>query len=111
MHRANYLASVRLVEEELLQIAQNSIAFDLSNLVAIFCNRENNTRLAVFNLETLPCLESIFEVKSLEQLLQDKHNLSAEYNGMVITFSALDLIRPDIITRGSRFYPIEQLYH
>jgi AAA ATPase domain len=110
MFEKQYLAAVRRVEEQLQQKAQENIAIDLTNLVAVFSRRENGPCLAVFNTEETVALPDFFEFLSLDQLLESKRDLSTEYDGMVITFEALDLVRYNIVTRGPRFYPIEQLY-
>src|SRR6266436_3492801 len=110
MFEKQYLAAVRRVEEGLLQKARESTTFELDNLVAVFTRRKNVPWLAVFNTEETAVLPSFFEVMSLNQLLEDRRDLTADYDGMVITFEALGLVRPDIVTRGPRFYPIEQLY-
>ncbi len=110
MFEEKYLAAVRRVEEKLLQKVGENTAFDLSDLVAVFTRRDNGSWLAVFNTKETVALSSFFEVLSLNQLLEEGRDLSAEYDGMVITFEALGLVRSDIVTRGSRFYPIEQLY-
>ena len=104
------LSEIKQVEEQLVCAAQENSALNLTNLVAVFYDRRNGSRLAVFNMENPPILPGFSEVLSIEQLLQDKRNLSADYNGILITFSALDLLRPDIITSSSRFFPIAQLY-
>jgi len=105
-----YLATIRRVEEQLQQKAQGNIAIDLTNLVAVFSRRENGPCLVVFNTEETAVLPSSFEVLSLNQLLEDGRDLATEYDGMTITFETLGLVRPDVVTRGPRFYPIEQLY-
>ncbi len=110
MFEEKYLAAVRRVEEPLLQKVREDSAFDLADLVAVFTRRDKRPRLMVLNTEKSVALSASFEVLSLNQLLEDERNLSAEYDGMVITFEALGLVRSDIVTRGSRFYPIEQLY-
>src|SRR5437016_13930040 len=110
MSKENYLATVRKVEEQLLQEVREDAQFDVAGLVAIFSPRENGRWLAVFDLEETVALPSTFEILSIKQLLEEQRDLSVEHDGMVITFEALELVRPDIVTRGSRFYPIEQLY-
>ena len=110
MFEEQYLAVVRRVEEYWLQKLRESNRFDLTDLVAIFTRRDNGPWLTVFNVEETVDLVDSFEVLSLKQLLEDKRDLSVEYDSMVIAFEALGLVRPDIVTRGPRFYPIEQLY-
>jgi hypothetical protein len=110
MFEKQYLAAVRRVEEQLLQKFRENTPFDLDNLVAIITRRDNGSCLAVFNTEETAALPSFFEVLSLNQLLEDGRDFSAEYDGMVIAFEALELGRSDIVTKGPRFYPIEQLY-
>ncbi len=110
MFDEKYLAAVRRVEKRLLQKVREDTAFDLDNLVAVFTRRSNGPCLAVFNTEEAVALPEFFDVLSLDQLLEDRRDLSAEYDGIVITFEALGLVRSDIVTRGPRFYPIEQLY-
>src|SRR2546423_1576342 len=110
MFEEKYLAAVRRVEEQLLQNVRENTAFDLRDLVAVFTRRDNGPWLAVFNMKGTVGLPSFFEILSFNQLLEAERDLSAEYDGMVITFEALGLVRSDIVTRGPRFYPIEQLY-
>src|SRR5438874_2243592 len=103
LEEKKYLATLRRVEEQLLQEARENTAFELIDLVAVFTRRDNGHWLAVFNTKETGALSSFFEVLSLNQLLEEERDLSIEYDGMVITFEALGLVRSDIATRGSRF--------
>src|SRR5438552_14048016 len=94
MVQAQNLAAVRRMEEYLSQKVEKT-AFDLTDLVAVFTQRDNGSWLAVFNVEEPSDLPGFSEAVSFEQLLQDKRDLSVEYNGILITFDALGLIRPD----------------
>src|SRR5205823_12214902 len=87
-----------------------STAFDLTNLIAIFTRRDNESWLPVVNIEDSSDSLDFPAALTLKQLLQDTRNLPTEYDGIVIAFDALRLVRRDIVTRGSRFYPIEQLF-
>src|SRR5260370_36623614 len=106
MFKGQDLTEVRRVEETLLRLKNKNAAFDLTNLVAIFTRRDNESWLPVFNIENPSDALDIPEILILEELLQDTRNLLADYDGIVITFDALRLVRRDIVTRGSRFYPI-----
>lgn len=110
MFEEKYLAAVKRVEEKMLLKIREDTTFSLANLVAILSRRENGTHLAVFNTEEPLALSGHFEVLSFDQLLNEERNLAEEYDGIVIAFEALGLVRPDIVTRGPRFYPIELLY-
>ncbi len=110
MFKGQDLTEVRRVEERLLRIAQKSTGLDLTNLVAIFTRRDNESWLPVFNIEDSSDSLDFPETLTLTQLLQNTRNLPTEYDGIVIAFDALRLVRRDIATRGSRFYPIEQLF-
>ena len=103
MFEENYLAVVRRVEEQLLQKIRENNVFDFDDLVAVLTRRDNGTCLAVFNTEETVALSDFFEILSLKQLLKHERDLSIEYDGMVITFEALRLVRLDIVTRGPDF--------
>src|SRR6266566_2021140 len=104
------LANIRRIEEQLLQTMHKHGALILTNLVAIFTQRDTQHCLAIFNTVNPPSIQDFSEIMSLEQLLLDKRDLMEDYDGTVITFRSLGLVRSDIITRGSGFYPMGQFY-
>lgn len=110
MFKGPDLQEVRRVEEALLRIAYKNSAFDLTNLVAIFTRRDTESWLPIFNIEYIPASFDFHAALTLKQLLRITQNLVAEYDGIVIAFDALKLVRRDIATRGSRYYPIELLF-
>src|SRR5689334_15807403 len=104
------LANIRRIEEQFLQTAQTYQSFTLTDLVAIFTRNDKQQSLAVFNSVTPPSIPGFSEILSLEQLLGDNRDLMEDYDGIVISFRALDLILPDLVTRGLKFYPMGQFY-
>jgi hypothetical protein len=110
MFKGPDLTEVRRVEEAFLSIAHKSSDFDLTNLVAIFTRRDTESWLPVFNIEYTPASFDFPSALTLKQLLHNTKNLVAGYDGIVIAFDALKLVRRDITTRGSRYYPIELLF-
>ena len=65
--------------------------------------------LLVFNSEPPPHLRDRYHVKSLTQLLANELDLGA-YDGTTIAFSALELVLPQLITRGPRHCSMEELF-
>src|SRR6266516_3154527 len=110
MSGGNYLAAVRQIEEHFHQQTHKEIENNITGLIAILTRRDNKTKLPVFLKEKPIGILGFDRAVSLEQLLKEKQDLSESYDGMVITFETLSLLRPDIVTRGSHFYAIEILY-
>ena len=80
----------------------------LEGLVAVLSQRNGPRLLHVYLAEPLPDIKRAEDkVISLHQL-QDR-DLS-EYDGLLVGFTVLDLLRDDLMTKGPYFYPIERIY-
>lgn len=87
---------------------------EMEHLTAIFSQAHSQHLLLVYNIDSLselPLMPNGQELPLEACLLRDlpERDLVA-YDGPVIAFNALDLIRNDILTKGTRFYPIENFY-
>lgn len=78
----------------------------LENLVAVFSHSGDDALLLVYtsNAELSP--SAAFQCIALEDL--PRQNLD-EYDGPILSFTALDLIRGDILSKGPGFYPLAKL--
>lgn len=87
---------------------------ELEYLTAIFSQSRSQRLLLVYNIDSLselPVLpdwqERSLEACTLADLPEQELNV---YDGPVVSFTALDLIRNDILTKGPHFYPIENFF-
>jgi hypothetical protein len=80
----------------------------LDGLAAVL-SQKNGPRLLQVYLSDLPPETDQQNVKSitLRQLLDRDLR---DYDGLLVGFPALDILRPDLMTKGPLFYPIEKLY-
>lgn len=79
----------------------------LANLVAVLSRTSDSQVLLVYLPERLPAaLPPLMSSASLDDLAT--LDLST-YDGLTIAFSAIDVIRDDLPTKGLAFYPLDQL--
>ncbi len=95
-----------LPHEKVLAI-QHSITV-MENLVAVFSQKNSQRFLQVFNLETPPLIatEGVKVITLRDMLERDL----TEYDGPLVGFSVLNLLRDDLVTRGPWFFSIEQVF-
>jgi hypothetical protein len=79
----------------------------LQDLVAVFSRQKDDRLLLVYLTETVP--QSVSE-KHRVIVLNDlpRYDLS-DYKDLIVAFSAIDVIRPDVATKGSAFYSLSHL--
>jgi hypothetical protein len=80
---------------------------ELENLVAVFSQARKPGYLFVYYDTPLTPLSPRVQVVPLSDL--PDLGLS-DFDGPVVGFSALDVIRPDVLTKGPSFYAIERLF-
>jgi len=86
----------------------NASIKQMDDLVAIFGQADGPYLLHVYNTEIPPVASTEYlETITLLELL-DK-DLSS-FDGPLMGFSALDVLRDDLLTKGSSFYPLEQVF-
>lgn len=92
---------------ELKRIRERLQNIPLENLIAVFSRAETDDVLLVYAPNAdLPSEESV-ETIYLQEL--PSYQLGT-YKGLVFGFTALDLIRSDINTKGGNFYPLARLF-
>jgi hypothetical protein len=80
---------------------------DLADLVAVFSQTAGNRLLLVYNSDKLPSpLASHLEAIPLTSLVEAELQ---SYDGLFVGISALDVMRPDLLTKGPGFYPLDRL--
>lgn len=110
MSEKNDLTIVRRVEEQFLQQVRAHYLLDLTPLVAILTRRDTGAWLPVLNEDASDALPVFPQHLTLAQFKEHGPDVLAEYRGIVIAFEALTLVQNNLITRGSRFYPMEQFF-
>jgi hypothetical protein len=95
--------------EKLLEIQQSITILD--NLVAVFSQRQGQRLLQVFNAETppVPSHDSLKTI-TLRQLIEIPERDLTDFDGLMVGFSALDVIRADLVTKGPLFSPLDQIF-
>jgi len=104
------LTIVRRVEEQFLQKVREHSPLDLTALVAILTRRDTGAWLPVLNEDANDAQPVFPQHLTLAQFIEQGPDVLAEYRGIVIAFEALTLVQSNLITRGSRFYPMEQFF-
>jgi len=80
--------------------------FPIDDLVLIFSRQSDDRHLIVYNKSILPNIKNHdHEMKRLNDLQPDDYR---DFDGPILGFSALDVVFPDIPTRGVNFY---HLFH
>ena len=79
----------------------------LEQLVAVFSKRQNDDLLLVY----LPQHEPSSDLGQVRAISLDdfRHWDISGYDGLIIAFSAIDVVRSDIPTVGPNFFPLDQL--
>jgi hypothetical protein len=92
---------------EKINVIKSSIV-QLEDLIAIFSQKDGPRLLHVYNTTEPPgnSVEDL-EIITLEEL-PDK-DLSG-FDGPLVGFSALDVVRDDLLTKGPSFYPLQQIF-
>ena len=90
---------IRTIDESIVQFC---------DLVAVFSQREGDHLLQVYNSDHIP-VSSVGPVETI--LLSDLPNIDlSEYDGPMVGFQGLDVVRDDLLTKGANFYSIERLF-
>lgn len=79
----------------------------LENLVAVFSHAADDALLLVYTSGAERARGAGFESISLEDLPRQSLD---RYDGPILSFTALDLIRGDILAKGPGFYPLGKLF-
>ena len=80
----------------------------LENLALLFSRKSGDKYLFVYHTNSLPSLpHPNWQVKRLDSLKPADY---AEFDGLLVGYSALDVVFPDIPTHGSDFYHIQHIY-
>lgn len=76
--------------------------------MAVFSQKNSQRLLQVFNVEALTVVpsEGVKAITLREFMERDL----ADYDGPFVGFSALDILREDLVTKGTSFYPIERIF-
>jgi hypothetical protein len=80
---------------------------ELKNLVAVFSQASASACLLVYLGQPPAGLPRTIQAISINELPDQD---LAGFNGLTIAFSALDVLRPDRLTKGPRFYALERLF-
>lgn len=80
----------------------------LEDLVAVFSQKHGPRLLFVYNSDTLPAVPGeLIEVTLLNDFPDED---ISEFDGPLVGFSALDVVRDDLLTKGPNFFPIERIF-
>lgn len=97
----------RLQFDKLAAIQASIQDDDLDDLVAVFSRKDGPELLHVYNRDHVEPGEGELH----RTLLRDLLDIDLQfYNGLVSCFSVLDTLRDDLLTKGSRFFPIEDVF-
>ena len=80
----------------------------LENLALLFSQKDSAQYLFVYNASSLPALPNPdWKTKKLDDLTPSDY---AGFDGLLVGYSALDVVFPDIPTHGFNFYHIQHIY-